>query len=108
MSPRWSARFRATSSRASTQTSCKKGFPIGQQNKTRRPSLHSPGGPRRAAHSLNRATRKSTLKSIGLYIEEHFPNASFGVYPVENDTKLAILIVGSKYSPKNFWYVWNG
>ncbi|KLU92913.1 F-actin-capping protein subunit alpha [Magnaporthiopsis poae ATCC 64411] len=46
---------------------------------------------------------KSTLKSIGPYIEEHFPNASFGVYPVENDTKLAILIVGSKYSPKNFW-----
>lgn len=46
---------------------------------------------------------KSTLKSLGTYVKEHFPNASYGVYPIENDSKLAIITVASKYSPNNFW-----
>lgn len=46
---------------------------------------------------------KSTLKSLGSYVKEHFPNASYGVYPIENDSKLAIIVVASKYSPNNFW-----
>jgi len=46
---------------------------------------------------------KSTLKSLGAYVKEHFANASYGVYPIENDSKLAIIIVANKYSPNNFW-----
>jgi capping protein alpha len=47
--------------------------------------------------------RKSTLKSLGTYVKEHYPNASYGVYPIEGDSKLAIIIVANKYSPGNFW-----
>ncbi|KAI1102046.1 2-oxoisovalerate dehydrogenase beta subunit [Jackrogersella minutella] len=46
---------------------------------------------------------KSTLKSLATYVKEHFPNASYGVYPIENDSKLAVIIVANKYSPNNFW-----
>lgn len=46
---------------------------------------------------------KSTSKSLGTYVKEHFPNAAYGVYPVEDDSKLAVIIVGNKYSPNNFW-----
>ncbi|KAF4449706.1 transketolase [Fusarium austroafricanum] len=46
---------------------------------------------------------KSTLKSIGPYVDEHFTNAAHGVYPIESDSKIAIIIVGNKYSPNNFW-----
>jgi capping protein alpha len=45
----------------------------------------------------------STLKSLGTYIAEHYPNASYGVYPIEDDSKLAIIIVANKYSPNNYW-----
>lgn len=37
-------------------------------------------------------------------MKEHFPNASLGVYPIESDSKLAIIVVANKYSPNNFWY----
>ncbi|UKZ50177.1 F-actin-capping protein subunit alpha [Trichoderma virens] len=47
---------------------------------------------------------KSTLKSLGTYVKEHFPNAALGAYPVESDSKVAIVIVANKYSPNNFWY----
>ncbi|KAJ4158577.1 uncharacterized protein LMH87_009096 [Akanthomyces muscarius] len=46
---------------------------------------------------------KSTLKSLSTYISEHFPNAAYGVYPIESDSKIAIVIVANKYSPNNFW-----
>lgn len=49
--------------------------------------------------------RKSTCKALDPYVQEHFPNAAHGVYPVENDSKIAIIIVGTKYSPKNYWFV---
>ncbi|KAK2599332.1 hypothetical protein N8I77_011099 [Diaporthe amygdali] len=58
------------------------------------------------SHSLESAHSdlvKSTLKGLGTYVKEHFPNAAFGVYPIENDSKLAIITVASKYSPNNFW-----
>lgn len=48
--------------------------------------------------------RKSTLKSLATYVQEHYPSASYGVYPIENDKKIAIIIVANKYSPNNFWY----
>lgn len=46
---------------------------------------------------------KSALKSLGPYVSEHFPSAAHGVYPIEGDSKIAIIIVASKYSPNNFW-----
>ncbi|KAI1380403.1 subunits of heterodimeric actin filament capping protein Capz [Hypoxylon crocopeplum] len=46
---------------------------------------------------------KSTLKSVSAYVKEHFPSASYGVYPIEDDSKVAIIIVANKYSPNNFW-----
>ncbi|KAK3333571.1 putative F-actin-capping protein [Cercophora scortea] len=46
---------------------------------------------------------KSTLKALSTYVSEHFPNAAYGVYPTENDSKIAIIIVANKYSPNNFW-----
>ncbi|RDA93889.1 hypothetical protein CP533_4504 [Ophiocordyceps camponoti-saundersi (nom. inval.)] len=46
---------------------------------------------------------KSTLKSLGSYVKEHFASAAYGVYPIESDSKLAVVIVASKYSPNNFW-----
>jgi hypothetical protein len=49
--------------------------------------------------------RKSTLKSLGSYVQEHFANAAYGVYPIESDSRVAVIIVANKYSPNNFWYV---
>jgi len=46
---------------------------------------------------------KSTLKSVSAYVKEHFPNAAYGVYPIEDDSKIAIIVVANKYSPNNFW-----
>ncbi|KAK3186213.1 F-actin-capping protein subunit alpha [Lecanicillium sp. MT-2017a] len=46
---------------------------------------------------------KSTLKALGTYVGEHFPNAAYGVFPTESDSKIAIAIVANKYSPNNFW-----
>ncbi|CAD6446936.1 788b767c-984b-4c65-a3dc-99094cb3c911 [Sclerotinia trifoliorum] len=46
---------------------------------------------------------KSILKSLGPHVAEHFPNASYGAFPIENDSKVAILVVANKYSPNNFW-----
>lgn len=58
--------------------------------------------------SLSHETRltacsKSTLKSLGPYVKEHFANAAYGVYPIEEDSKVAGVIVSNKYSPNNFW-----
>ncbi|OLN86254.1 F-actin-capping protein subunit alpha [Colletotrichum chlorophyti] len=53
--------------------------------------------------SANADLIKSTLKSLGPYVQEHFPNAAYGVYPTENDSKVAVIIVSNKYSPNNFW-----
>lgn len=48
---------------------------------------------------------KSLLKSLGTHVKEHYPSASYGVYPIEEDSKIAILVVANKYSPNNFWSV---
>ncbi|RKF75038.1 F-actin-capping protein subunit alpha [Golovinomyces cichoracearum] len=53
--------------------------------------------------SIHLELLKSISKIIKPYIQEHYPNASFGVYPVKDDSEIAILIVANKYSPKNFW-----
>ena len=47
--------------------------------------------------------RKSILKNLSTYVNEHFVNAAYGAYPIENGSKVAIVIVANKYSPNNFW-----
>ncbi|KAJ6177677.1 hypothetical protein N7519_008138 [Penicillium mononematosum] len=42
---------------------------------------------------------KSLLKSFGVHAREHYPNCSYGVYPIENDTVIAIVLVANRYSP---------
>ncbi|KAF2200299.1 subunits of heterodimeric actin filament capping protein Capz [Delitschia confertaspora ATCC 74209] len=46
---------------------------------------------------------KSLLKSLSIHTAEHYPNSTLGVYPIEDDTQLAIVTVANKYSPSNFW-----
>ncbi|PHH85331.1 hypothetical protein CDD83_584 [Cordyceps sp. RAO-2017] len=46
---------------------------------------------------------KSTLKSLGSYVKEHFASAALGVYPIESQSKIAVVVVANKYSPNNFW-----
>ena len=53
---------------------------------------------------LSQYYSKSLLKSLSSHATEHYPKSSLGVYPIENDSQIAILTVANKYSPKNFWY----
>jgi capping protein alpha len=46
---------------------------------------------------------KSLTKSLGSHASEHYPESSLGVYPIEGDSKIALVLVASKYSPNNFW-----
>lgn len=46
---------------------------------------------------------KSLVKSLSTHAAEHYPKSSLGVYPIEDDTQIAILTVANKYSPSNFW-----
>ncbi len=46
---------------------------------------------------------KSILKGLSTHANEHFPTSSIGVYPIESDSQVAILIVANKYSPSNYW-----
>lgn len=46
---------------------------------------------------------KSLLKSLGIHAREHYSSCSYGVYPIENDSAVAILLVANRYSPNNFW-----
>ncbi|KAJ6136243.1 hypothetical protein N7512_001403 [Penicillium capsulatum] len=46
---------------------------------------------------------KSLLKSLGVHAREHYPSCSYGVYPAEDDSAVAILLVANRYSPNNFW-----
>lgn len=46
---------------------------------------------------------KSLLKGLDTHVKEHYSDASYGVYPIEGDSKVAIVVVANKYSPSNFW-----
>ncbi|KAG5294339.1 F-actin-capping protein subunit alpha [Histoplasma ohiense] len=46
---------------------------------------------------------KSLLKSLSAHAREHYPSCSYGVYPTDDDSSVAILLVANKYSPNNFW-----
>lgn len=41
---------------------------------------------------------------MSVHAREHYSSCSYGVYPIENDSAVAILLVANKYSPNNFWY----
>lgn len=47
---------------------------------------------------------KSLLKSLSAHATEHYATSSYGVYPIENDSAVAIVLVANRYSPNNFWY----
>ena len=46
---------------------------------------------------------KSLLKAMGNHALEHYRSCSYGVYPIENDSAIAIVLVANRYSPNNFW-----
>ncbi|CAL00393.1 uncharacterized protein An11g05460, partial [Aspergillus niger] len=46
---------------------------------------------------------KSLLKSLSAHATEHYRTCSYGVYPIEDDTAVAIVLVANRYSPNNFW-----
>lgn len=46
---------------------------------------------------------KSLQKSFSSLAAEHFSSSTFGIYPIENDSAIAIVLVANKYSPNNFW-----
>ncbi|KAI5778185.1 F-actin-capping protein-like protein subunit alpha-1 [Geopyxis carbonaria] len=48
--------------------------------------------------------RKSILHSLAPHVQEHYPSSpASGVYPTSDDSGIAIVIVGNKYSPGNYW-----
>ncbi|PYH85127.1 F-actin-capping protein subunit alpha [Aspergillus uvarum CBS 121591] len=53
--------------------------------------------------SQNADLIKSLLKSLGAHALEHYRNCSYGVYPIEEDSAVAIVLVANRYSPNNFW-----
>ncbi|KAH8424864.1 F-actin-capping protein subunit alpha [Aspergillus melleus] len=53
--------------------------------------------------SQNADLIKSLLKSLAAHAVEHYPRSSYGVYPIENDSAVAIVLVANRYSPNNFW-----
>ncbi|KAJ5215396.1 F-actin-capping protein subunit alpha [Penicillium cinerascens] len=53
--------------------------------------------------SQNADLIKSLLKSLAVHAREHYTSCSYGVYPIENDSSVAILLVANRYSPNNYW-----
>ncbi|KAK9322093.1 F-actin-capping protein subunit alpha [Lipomyces orientalis] len=49
-------------------------------------------------------TVASITSDVKHYVLEHYPNpSSYGVFPQASEDEIAIVIVGNKYSPSNFW-----
>ncbi|TGZ84414.1 F-actin capping protein alpha subunit [Ascodesmis nigricans] len=47
---------------------------------------------------------KSAVRSLSTHLSEHYPALpSSGIYPSTDDSTIAVVIVGNKYSPSNFW-----
>lgn len=53
--------------------------------------------------NTNIFTSKSLTKALEKHADEHYPSSSIGVYPVDNDSAIALVLVANKYSPNNFW-----
>jgi len=57
-----------------------------------------------ALESKNADLIKSILKSLSAHVTEHFPSLpASGVFPTSDDSAIAIIIVGNKYSAANYW-----
>lgn len=50
-----------------------------------------------------RLDRKSIHKTFVNHAKEHFPASTIGVFPINGNDEIAILLVANKYSPNNFW-----
>ena len=47
---------------------------------------------------------KALVNALGPHVSEHYPSLpAYGVYPSSDDTTVALVITGSKYSPSNYW-----
>ncbi|KAG0125478.1 F-actin-capping protein subunit alpha [Tuber indicum] len=47
---------------------------------------------------------KALLRDVAPHVKEHYPSSpGFGVYPVQEDAAVAVVVVGNKYSPSNYW-----
>ncbi|KAI4148916.1 MAG: hypothetical protein LQ340_004876 [Diploschistes diacapsis] len=46
---------------------------------------------------------KSLHKSLSTHVTEHYPSATYAVFPTDSDSTIAIILVANKYSPSNFW-----
>ncbi|KAF2485496.1 F-actin capping protein alpha subunit-domain-containing protein [Neohortaea acidophila] len=46
---------------------------------------------------------RSLQRSFTNATAEHFPSSTIGIFPVQSDSAIAILLVANKYSPQNFW-----
>jgi len=55
-----------------------------------------------ALESTNIEIIKSILKSLKAHTAEHYDTAGSGVFPTENDAKIAIITVATKFSPNNY------
>ncbi|KAK2761582.1 F-actin-capping protein subunit alpha [Arachnomyces sp. PD_36] len=53
--------------------------------------------------SQNSELITSLLDSLSKHAREHYPSSCYGVYPTDDDSSVAILLVANKYSPNNFW-----
>lgn len=53
--------------------------------------------------SSNADLIRSIQKAFSTASAEHFPTSTVGVYPVDSDGSIVILLVANKYSPQNFW-----
>jgi capping protein (actin filament) muscle Z-line, alpha len=58
---------------------------------------------RRYIQSSLPGDRKSLLKAFSSHAAEHYPSSAYSVFPTENDSELAIVLVANRYSPTNFW-----
>ncbi|KAH8154133.1 uncharacterized protein LAJ45_01901 [Morchella importuna] len=54
--------------------------------------------------SLNADLIKSILREVEPHVKEHYPSLpAFSVNPCSDDSSIALVIVGNKYSPSNYW-----
>ncbi|KAH0290371.1 F-actin-capping protein subunit alpha [Aureobasidium namibiae CBS 147.97] len=56
-----------------------------------------------ALESQNADLIQKLNKALRAHADEHYPSATVGVFPAENDSKIALVLVSNKYSPNNFW-----
>ena len=53
--------------------------------------------------SQNADLIRSLHKSFSSATAEHFPSSTLGIYPIQSDSAIAVILVANKYSPQNFW-----